>query len=123
MSTESTLVEYLENDTALAALISKRIYPRRMPDETDLPCLVYLRVSNVSEMGLDSVHQTRARFRFTPWAERATEVTDVAMALKDALTLVEIPPDIDRIIPEGEADRYDNDALLYGQDLDFLVFG
>lgn len=123
MSTESTLVEHLENDTALAALIGKRIYPRRMPDETDLPCVIYLRVSTVSEIGLDSVHQTRARFRFTPWADLATEVTDVATALKDALTLVEIPPDIDRIIPEGETDRYDNDALLYGQDLDFLVFG
>lgn len=123
MSTETTLVDYLENTPAVAALIGDRLYPRRMPDETELPCVVYLRVSTVPEIGLDSVHQIRSRFRFTPWADRATEVTDVAQALKDALTLVRIPPDVDRIIPEGETDRYDNDALLYGQDLDFLVFG
>ncbi len=123
MSPEAALVEVLENDPAVKALIAGRIYPRRMPDETELPCVVYLRVSTVPEVGLGSIDQTRARFRFTPWADRATEVTDVATAIKDVLTLVEIPPDIDRIIPDGETDRYDNDALLYGQDLDFLVFG
>ena len=122
MSTESTLVNYLQTHTGLAALVGDRIYPRRMPDETELPCVVYMRVSTVPDIGLNSIN-TRARFRLTPWAELATEVTDVATQLKDALNLATIPPDIDRVLPDGETDRYDNDALLYGQDLDFLVFG
>lgn len=123
MSMETSLVEHLENHAGMAALIGDRIYPRRMPDETELPCVVYQRIGTTPDVGLGAVLQRRARFRFTPWAKLATEVTDVAAQLKDALELTRIPPDIDRILPDNEADRYDNDALLYGQDLDFLVFG
>lgn len=122
MSVASDLVEHLRNHPGLSALVADRIYPRRMPDDATLPCLVYNRISTVPDIGLASVDLSPARFQFDAWSDRSQVATDVGDQLEDALNLVAIPTSIDRVLPDGRRDRYDNQADLHGETLDFLVF-
>lgn len=122
MSTESDLVDALEADAAVAARFGDRIYPDRMPDNPTLPCIVYQRISTVPDVDLDAVTNTAARFQIDVWAKTRLETVDGAAEIHAALNYTAPGTAIDRILPDGWRDLYDDTAQLYRRSLDFLVF-
>ena len=66
MTFETALYSYLSNFAGLAALVSTRIYPRQLPQNSTLPAVVYQRISGprVHAMGSDP-GITYPRYQFT----------------------------------------------------------
>lgn len=123
MSLESTLVGLV--DAATTTTVESRIYPRRAPDPdpqaTNLPLIVYLLIGRVPDLDLHDPGMKRVRLRLTPWAKTSSEITAITAQLHAALDYAN-GTGIDRILPDNDIDRYDEDRLLYGQDVEFLVF-
>ena len=120
MTVESDLVALLRADAGVAALVSDRIWPNRMPDDAQLPGIVYLVTSTVDDVALGAVHQTVRTVRYDCWAGRYETALAVAAAVAAALTLKSTAT-IDRILPAGGFDAYDTDAGLWRRSVAFDV--
>lgn len=124
MSLETKLKALI--DSATTATVAGRVYPRRAPDPdpkaTNLPVVVYVRLSTATDLDLAAAGHKQIRYRITPWANTSIEVTTISEALHAGLDYTRDLPEIDRILPDSETDRYDEDRLLYGRDVEFLVF-
>lgn len=77
---------YLENYSALAALVSSRIYPMRLPQTVDLPAITYQDISTAyTQAHNEPSALPRPRFQFTIYAGTVISANAVAEALKAAL--------------------------------------
>ncbi len=81
---------YLINNVALAALVSNRIYPIRLPQmpetETLLPAITYQDISRVgTQAHNEPLALPRPRFQFVIYAGTLLSANSVGEALKDAL--------------------------------------
>lgn len=84
---EVVLVAYLRNCTGLAALVSNRIYPMRLKQDTVLPAITYQRISTPRETSHDQTAKglSSPRFQIGIYANRQMEVLEIADALRDCL--------------------------------------
>lgn len=81
MAVEKKLYEALKASAELAALVGDRIYPAQIPQGTELPAVVYHRVSGVPYNHLGAgFGLVRVRIRLDVWAltyDEAQAVNDV----------------------------------------------
>lgn len=87
MAFESDLTTFLKADGGVAALVTARIYPLRLPQVPTFPAIVYQTVSTVV---LDHNHGgagrlLRSRVQFTCWAASHAGADALADALRSAL--------------------------------------
>lgn len=90
MSIEAGLFNLMRTTSAIAEIVENRIYPMRVPEDGEAPCIVYSRPSTEFTDGLDDDEQTgpdTARFRIECWgeAESATGGYEIAVNLADAV--------------------------------------
>jgi hypothetical protein len=88
MSAESDLYATLANNVALNALVDGRIYPDAIPEDADLPAVVFGRESTPPVV---TIHGTKVaefvNFKISAWAEKreqAEEVGDLMAAAMQA---------------------------------------
>ena len=122
---EEGLKSYLAGVAAIAAIVSGRIYPVKLPDEPTLPALVYLRTAGVSVESLDGKGAAHPRFQIDAYAETYAAVKGLAEAVKTALrgyqgtwgTLkiqaVRFLGDADMYEPETEEERVTMDFEIW----------
>lgn len=122
MSVESDLTAWLKAQPALTALISDRVYPLRLPDDVVLPAVTYRLVSSVPEGGLSEDAIDQDRFQLDCWAESFLTCIEIAGEVHTAFAYTRPPGGIDRILPNGRTDFYEEASLLYRRSLDFLIF-
>lgn len=84
MSIESAFRTLLANDAAVAALVSARIYPRKLPQNPTLPALTYFRVSTLSEFSHDGPALEGPLFQVSVWSKSAEQAQQLALAVKRA---------------------------------------
>lgn len=83
---EEGMLDVLEANAGLLALISTRIYPRELPQEPTLPALTYSLVTAPTDYTHDSgVKKVRAQYQFDCWGTSYGETVRLATALKLAI--------------------------------------
>lgn len=87
MRIEQALISYLTNNTALVALVAKRIYAFHSPADTVFPFVTYQRVSSEKFLTLDQPINDLAiaRIQFDIFSDRYSDGLAVLDALRDAL--------------------------------------
>ena len=101
---------------AISSLVSGRVYPVILPEQTLYPALVYRRISGASETTLDGVDGLiQARFQFDCWGHVFGDITVLSSALKTALTAI-------KAVPLMEIHQFDDDARLYRAILDYHIW-
>lgn len=112
MSAESALYSALSGASGLTALVGTRIYPDVIPEDADLPAVVYQRAgtSPVTTIGNVTVAEN-IRFVITAWAETRTAADAVAVEIGPALAAAENPA-VDR------STGYDPECGLYAATVD-----
>jgi hypothetical protein len=86
MTLVDDLVSYLDGNTALSALISKRIYPVQLPDGVTLPAMTYQQVDGPGEYSLSGFSSlVHPRYQFGITATSFKTCGQIREALKTAL--------------------------------------
>lgn len=90
MSIEANLTTFLLADTTIAALVSNRIYPERLPETTTeantiLPFVIYTLVSENDMQTHDNHNWYSARIQIDAWANSYKSAHDTAAAIHSAL--------------------------------------
>lgn len=86
MSAETELYAALSGSAGLDALVSGRIYPDAIPEDQQLPALVFGRVSSDPVVTIDNVVLAEfARLNVTAWAATRTSAEACADAVCTAL--------------------------------------
>lgn len=122
---EAALFTRLTTHAGLAAIIGTRAYPVLLPQNPTLPAVVYQRISTRRPHagGVDT-GVAIPRFQVTGWATTALGAKDLKEQMRAALqrwrgTVAGILV-MDTFL-EGELDRYDDDAKLFGEQLDVFI--
>jgi len=122
---EQALYSILSNDGTVSGLVSTRIYPLLIPQDSALPAVQYQRIST-QRVNPHAAASTlaRARFQVTSIAANYDTVCSVADAIRGALdgymgTAASVR--IDGAMMENELDEYGltNDIYIIRQDVIF----
>lgn len=107
---------------ASAALIGNRCYPQVLPQEPELPGVVYEELPGDTSAGNGMI--MTSRLRVTAWAETKAAAVPVAEAVKTALRQYQERsslPHLIGVMDENQFDVYDPDTLLFGVTVDFVA--
>ncbi len=102
------------------ALIGDRCYPQVLPQNPELPAVVYEELPGNTSDGWGVVVTTR--LRVTCWAETKALAVAVAGAVVMALRQYQERSSLPHLIgmmDEGRLDVYDPDVVLFGSTVDF----
>jgi len=83
---EAAIFSRLTNDAAVSALISSRVYPLILPQNSILPAVTYTRVSGERVRSLSGPSGLALpRFQIDSWAESFSVVKDLAGKIRKSL--------------------------------------
>lgn len=85
MRIEASLAQYLTEHPGMSTVVGDRIYPRRLPQEPELPAITYSLISNVRRRDLADVAYYQARVQFSCWGSAYGDTKRMADALADAM--------------------------------------
>lgn len=86
MGIEAALYTKLTGDSAVAALVSARVYNTRLPQKPTYPAVAYARISTGETMAHDGpVGYETARFQIDSYAQTFSEARALADAVRDCL--------------------------------------
>lgn len=112
MSAESALYAALSGASGLTALVGTRIYPDVIPEDADLPAVVYQRAGTAPVITISgSVLADDVRFVIMAWGKTRTSADAVADQVGQALAASGNPV-VDR------STGYDPDVGLHGVTID-----
>lgn len=124
MSVETVLFSRLSGFAGLSALVSTRVYPNLIPQNSTLPVVSYQRISTTRESAMgDDTGVARARFQLDAFAATYLNVRAVAEQVRAALqrwtnssgTVVQ-----DSFIL-GEQEFYEDETKRYRVSQDFEI--
>lgn len=126
---EEALTTYLLAQSGLTALIGARFFPDLLEDDSDLPAVVYLDVSNVPEHTLGGQLDLESPvIQFTAYATTKAGAKAVAAQLKTALsdyhgTLSGVPVQYIKLLNELSTVDTTGDGMIrvYTTDLEYEV--
>jgi hypothetical protein len=115
---EAGLVSLLNATAGLTAIVGNRIYPVKLPDETEsFPALTYQVVSASPEWALDRTKYEEKRVQFDAWANLYGDCKAVAKQLEYALDGFDgTLPDGTRVIStigDVQIDEWQSDARVH----------
>lgn len=108
--------------SATQALIGNRCYPQVLPQEPELPGVVYEELPGDTSAGYGLI--MTSRLRVTAWAETKARAASVAEAVKAALRQYQERsslPHLIGVMDDSSFDVYDPDTLLFGVTMDFTA--
>jgi hypothetical protein len=123
---------FLLDDSAVATLVSTRIYPRVLPQGTRDPSLVYNRISVLGDHHMQGASGLVAvRMQIDAWADTADQAYDLAAAVKyrldgyrGAMSSVDSPPqvvDVQGVFFQTARDDVDADRKLFRESWDYML--
>lgn len=115
---ESDLVAHLKADSALAALVSTRIYPMAAPQNVVKPYITYQVISDNSNQCIEGgIYQSDTRFQLDAWSTSYSNAKAIKAAVLNAISGFKSSNSI------SVMDDYESETLLYRQMIDFKLKG
>ena len=128
MDVDAALRAHLLTKTALTALISTRIYPDDISDGAALPCVVYLKVSDIPDYTHDGISGLRGpTIQFSAYATTKAVARSISAQIKAALcdfkgTLSGVNIQYIKLINELSSLETLTIGKAYVEDLEFEVY-
>ncbi len=130
MMLAESLRDYLIADSGLSALVSERVHPVLLPQNSTLPAVTYQLISQDPLHTLDGpVNLNRPRVQFDVWADTYLEMEAVNDALRNALDgftggIGGSPPSL---IVQGaflvtERDLFESEPELFRRSADYFIW-
>jgi len=125
MSAEKSLYKLLKDSSPVAAIVSTRIFPNRIPQNKSYPCITYMRIATVPTDQKDAVSGfDKIDFDVDCWSNSQTEAADLADKVRTALDRKKITTEgstVDTIVFVRQHDGYDDGAMIYQKSLQFRM--
>ena len=128
MRAENVIYTLLKTDAGLAALVSTRIYPSRLPQNTVMPAIAYELISGMESPVIDAQAGQAlmaSRVQVTAMAKNYKEVKDTLEAVRLACLyksgLIANVRVLSVLRDSVGPDLRDDDLALYLQSIDFMV--
>ena len=114
---EQGIQSLLSSAAAVSTLVSTRIYPVFVPQDSPLPCLSYQVVSGSSDYSVDGTAEIWKRIQFDAWGAQYADVKNIQNAVHAVLD------GYNGVLPDGtlvwgafrglELDEFEADARIY----------
>jgi len=126
MTIEKDIHYKLKKDVDVSALVSKRIYPMKLPQGWTLPAITYQRVSGVREHNLSGPSgRARPRFQIDCWDDDYLDAKDLANKVRLCLDGfkgdINTESDVGGIILEADRDIWEESINVYRISMDFII--
>jgi hypothetical protein len=123
--TAKVIYNLLSTSTAIAALVSDRIFPSRRLQESDLPAITYQNISNSPLNTKDGVSLLDTeRFSVNVWSTSYTNAAEIANLIRTRLDryrgILE-GVNVDKIIFSDQNDMYEDWSEVHHIVLDFTI--
>jgi hypothetical protein len=122
VSVATLLKAQLATNTAIAAIVSARIYPVKLPEHPTLEAISYQRVSNTEQKGTSTLRDSR--WQINCWADHYSEAHTLAAAVKTALEEwhdLDQTPGVNMARIANELDDYEDDVKTFRVILDVIL--
>lgn len=124
MTVPAALYEILSGDTAVAALVGTRIYPKKAPQGVARPYVVFHKTTRRPSRTFTGYSLSRGLWQIDAWADDFDTADTLGDAIEDALD--EFRGDAGgrtlAITLDNDSDDYEPDTDLYRQSLDFVIW-
>lgn len=118
MNVEQQINTTLAADSTVSGLVSARIYPLLMPSPPVLPALVYQRVADAPQFGVDGYHNLeQVRVQLSCWDKTYAGAKTLAAATRAAMAAAPLYG-----IFLMDLDDYDSETKLYRVLQDFSIW-
>ena len=124
MTIEEALQAYLSSKTEITNIVSDRIYPILLPQDSTYPALTYFKISGSVQHDVDIAYPW---FQISSWAETYAEVKALAVVVKEVMQRykgvmgggsgIKVP----QIVFENELDLYDSETGIYHIPADYKI--
>jgi hypothetical protein len=122
MAIETTLVTLITGTAGVSALIGTRMYPRLMPDNATLPCVVYDEMNTRTEVRADGDTGLRVgRYKLHYWDRSYGGIKAGKAALLAAINGYQSGA-VDRIEVTDMRDDYEPETMWYRQLVEFEIY-
>lgn len=111
-------------DPKIRGLVGDKIYALAIPQNKDVPAIVYQRISTARTLSLTGESASNPRIQFSAYAKDYATAKDIAMALKASLDFYigELGGEIKAATYMADyRDDYEPDTGRYRSDVDFFV--
>lgn len=125
MSIETAFRTLLANNSAVAARVAGRIYPRKLPQNPTLPALTFFRVSTLAEFSHDGAALEGPLFQVSVWSKSALEAQQLALDVKRAASGFRghvAGVEINGSFLRNHFELYDDATEIYHHPMDFRVW-
>ena len=125
MDAEQALVMHLLNDSALTALVGDRVFPLAIPQDEQVPAIVYQKISaprTLSVSGDSSANSTR--MQLSCYAETFGQAKQIAQVLYNSVDVFrgQLGGRVKAAVLMADSrDDYEPDTGRYRCDIDFFV--
>lgn len=125
MDAEQALVMHLLNDSALTALVGDRVFPHAIPQDEQVPAIVYQKISaprTLSVSGDSSANNTR--MQLSCYAETFGQAKQIAQVLYNSVDVFrgQLGGRVNAAVLMADSrDDYEPDTGRYRCDIDFFV--
>lgn len=123
---------FLLADPAIAAKVTTRVFPIKLPQGIVAPSIVYTRITGYGDNKMDgATGLSRPRMQIDAWAQNADDAASLANVVKDRLDGYRGPMSygspptviyVQGVFYDMERDGYDEDAQLYFTSRDYFLW-
>ncbi len=124
MTVAAAIFSLLTGDTATAALVGDRVYPKVAPQSVVRPYVVYHKTTRRPQKTLDGFSLTRDLWQIDAWSNTYDEAEAIAAAIEAVLEGfrgdaggISLASSLDNAF-----DDYEPDTTLHRQSLDFVIW-
>ncbi len=124
MAIEKDLIDYILSQDAITSLISDRIYPMKLIENTDFPAINYLRISQERDRSHSGNSMKRPTIQFSCWAKSYPDVKELAETLIEKLDNFSGYLDSGKvtIFHRNDRDLYEPDTGLHHVPVEFEIY-
>lgn len=122
---ETRIVSLLENDAAISALVSDRIYPNAVPETGSVPAIIYTMISDNREKDFDGSNEIiKQRLQLSVWSKSyatSKQITKEIIRLFDSYKGEYDGIKFHSIFLENAVDLFDHDTNQSGNNVDLII--
>ncbi len=123
MAIESDIVNYLLSQSEITDVVSERIYPTQLPENSDLPALMYIRIGGNRMRTHRGNSNNATSLQISCWSKDYGEAKDLSDILIEKLDNYDGYMQSGRvtIFHQNDRDIYEPDTGLYHIPVDFEI--
>lgn len=119
MTVEEYIVNRIKSSSELTALVSDRITPVRVADESQLPAITFLRISGGTVKSHKGSGMKTPRYQISAWGRTQLECSKIRDLITDVFDCVRSGSNVS--FHETDNEIYDPTAKWYHMPVDILI--